>query len=89
MFLHLGQYTVVKTDDIVGIFDIDNTTISKHTRKYLAHAEKKGIVINVSMELPRSFVVCKSNEKEAVYISQLSPVTLLKRFTSNNFDGGF
>ena len=27
MFLHLGQSTVIRTDDIVGVFDIDNTTV--------------------------------------------------------------
>ena len=89
MFLHLGQFTVIKTDDIVGIFDIDNTTVSKHTRKYLSSATKSGRVVNVSTELPKSFIVCKNKEKEeTVYISQLSPATLLKRFSSNNFDGG-
>lgn len=89
MFLHLGQYTVVRTDEIVGIFDIDNTTVSKHTRKYLAEAEKQKKVVNVSNELPKSFVVCNKNGNEKVYISQLSPTTLIKRFSTKSLDGGF
>lgn len=89
MFLHLGQYTVVKTDEIVGIFDIDNTTVSKHTRKYLSEAEKQGKVVNVSYELPKSFVVCNKNGNEKVYVSQLSPTTLIKRFSTKSLDGGF
>lgn len=89
MFLHLGQYTVVKTDEIVGIFDIDNTTVSKHTRKYLSEEEKMGKVVNVSSELPKSFVVCNKNGNEKVYISQLSPATLIKRFSTKSLDGGF
>ena len=48
MYLHLGQETVVRVQDIVGIFDMDNTTISKHTRQFLADAEKAGRVVNVS-----------------------------------------
>ena len=89
MFLHLGQSTVIRTDDIVGVFDIDNTTVSKHTRNYLSNATKNGRVVNVSFELPKSFIVCKDRDnKETVYISQLSPATLLKRFSSNS-DGGF
>ena len=28
MYLHLGQETVVKMDSIVGIFDLDTSTIS-------------------------------------------------------------
>lgn len=89
MFLHLGQYTVVRTDEIVGIFNIDNTTVSKHTRKYLAEAEKQKKVVNVSTELPKSFVVCNKNGNEKVYISQLSPTTLIKRFSTKSLDGGF
>ena len=41
MYLHLGQETVVKMDSIVGIFDLDTSTISKFTRDYLTQAEKK------------------------------------------------
>lgn len=83
MYIHLGQDTVVKKEDIIGIFDLDNTTISKRTRDYLAKAEKQGRVINVSFELPKSFIVCRNKEKgQIVYISQLSSTTLLKRSES-------
>ncbi len=83
MFLHLGESTVVRTDEIIGIFDIDNTTVSKHTRDFLSAATKAGRVVNVSMELPKSFIVCKDDKtgEERVYISQLSPITLIKRYT--------
>lgn len=79
MYLHLGQDTVVDTRAIVGIFDLDNSTVSKHTRAFLARAQKEGRVVNVSMELPKSFIVCKAGGRETVYLSQLAPVTLLKR----------
>lgn len=29
MYLHIGQGNVVKTRDIVGIFDLDTTTVKK------------------------------------------------------------
>ncbi len=83
MYIHLGQDTVVKKEDIIGIFDLDNATVSKRTRDYLTKAEKKGRVINVSYELPKSFIVCKSkNNEQIIYISQLSSATLLKRSES-------
>ena len=81
MYLHLGQGIVVRSRDIIGIFDIDNTSVSKTTRDYLAVQEKKHRVINVSTELPKSFIVC-SDEKNGgitVYISQISCATLKKR----------
>ncbi len=79
MYLHLGQETVVRVQDIVGIFDMENTTISKHTRQFLADAEKAGRVVNVSPELPKAFVICREGDKETVYVSQISTATLMKR----------
>ena len=80
MYLHLGQETVIMQDDIIGIFDLDNTTVSKATRDYLAVAEKNKQVINVSFELPKTFILTSNKEKgNRVYISQISSSTLLKR----------
>jgi len=78
MYLHLGQSVVVPEAEIIGIFDLDNTTGSKITREFLSDAEKEGSVVSVSEELPRSFVVC-SGQKMKIYLTQLSSQTLLKR----------
>nr|WP_296076337.1 extracellular matrix/biofilm biosynthesis regulator RemA family protein [uncultured Ruminococcus sp.] len=79
MYLHLGENTVVRTDSIIGIFDMDTSTISKWTKDYLSSATKNKRVINVSMELPKSFVVCNENNEIKVYVSQISSQTLMKR----------
>lgn len=79
MYLHLGQDTVITTESIVAMFDIDACTISKKTRDFLAMAEKKKQVVNVSYELPKSFVICEKNGETVVYITQLSTKTLLSR----------
>lgn len=71
---------VITFDEIIGIFDLDTTTVSKRTRDYLSKAEKAGIVENVCYDIPKSFIVCKDkNGNEKVYISQISSSTLLKR----------
>lgn len=86
MFLHLGNETVINTDDIIGIFDLETTTVSKHTRKFLADAEKNGRVINVSYELPKSFIVTNEEGFEKVYIAQLSAVTIANRLVNINLN---
>ena len=58
MYLHLGQDIIVNEREIVGVFDLHNTTFSRHTGDFLAWAQMVGRVLNVSMELPKSFVVC-------------------------------
>ena len=81
MILHIGETTVIKTDDIIGIFDLDTSTISKHTRNYLNKAQRDGEVISVTYDLPKSFIVCRSKETKSgkiIYLSQISAQTLLK-----------
>ncbi|HJB98326.1 MAG TPA: DUF370 domain-containing protein [Candidatus Acutalibacter pullicola] len=79
MYLHLGQDVIVNERTIVGVFDMDNSTVSRHTRAFLARAQREGRVVNVSLELPKSFIVCEENGRETVYISQISTATLLRR----------
>ncbi|MFI3207060.1 MAG: DUF370 domain-containing protein [Clostridia bacterium] len=79
MYLHLGEDTTIRTKDIIAIFDLDNASRSPITKEYFKKIQKENKVINVSYELPKSFVVCIEKDKEIVYISQLSPITLLKR----------
>ena len=83
MYLHLGNHVVVRKCDVVGVFDLDNTSQSALTRRYLAAAEKTGSVVNAAGdELPKSFVVCTDGERQTVYLSQLNASTLLKRSES-------
>ena len=80
MYLHLGQDTVIKVSDIVGIFDMETSTIAKSTRDYLSAAQKTGRVVNVSMEMPKSFVLCcDKKNRHTVDIAQISSSSLLKR----------
>lgn len=83
MFLHLGNDVLVNTNEILGIFDIENTSIGKNTREFLKNATEQNEIVTVSYEMPKSFVVCinKANEQK-VYISQISCSTLKKRFNS-------
>lgn len=82
MYLHLGQSVVVSEASVLGVFDLDNTTGSHITRKFLNEAEKNGRVTSVSDELPKSFVVCSEENGFRVYLSQLSSQTLQKRSES-------
>ena len=81
MYLHLGESTVVREKDIIGIFDLDTTTVMKASRNFINKASKEGNVVNVSFELPKAFVVTRKKKEtnKTIYISQLSSQTLYKR----------
>jgi len=80
MYLHLGQNVVIEKKNIIGIFDLDNATVSKRTREYLSRKENEKRVVTVGYDLPNSFIVCIEKGVEIVYISQISAATLAKRY---------
>ncbi len=87
MYLHLGQSVVVPHKNILGIFDLDNSSWAFKTREFLERAEQAGRVVPIGDDLPRSFVlVGDGNGPPTVYISPLSPVALLRRAESNSFE---
>ena len=83
MFLHMGQNIISKSGDIIGIFDIETSTISNITRDFLSKYQKSGNVVNVSDKMPKSFILCGNKKKNKIYISQISTSTLLKRSAMN------
>lgn len=83
MYLHLGNDVVVNINDIVGIFDMDNTTVSHQTRGFLTKAQRENSVIDVTDDLPKSFIVTADERGTRVYISSLASQTLWKRAKSN------
>ena len=58
MYLYLGGNRLVRQAEVVGVFDLDTATVSRHTRDFLTKAERDGRVETVSYELPKAFVLC-------------------------------
>lgn len=86
IYLHIGNNFSVDIRDIVGIFDIENTTVEKCTKILLDRAEKEKKCVYTSYEMPKSFIVTVKNGRERLYISQLAASTLKKRLSEG---GGF
>lgn len=83
MFIHIGHDTVIIDKEIIGVFDMENTTVMKKTIDYLNNAEKLKKVRNVApFELPKSFIVCEEPSGTVIYISPVSVGTILKRIES-------
>ena len=78
MYLNIGNDMSVRSKNIIGIFDMDNTSTSRRTREFLDKAESEGQVVPCD-DLPKSFIVTTEYGFERVYLSTLSPATLEKR----------
>ena len=78
MYLNIGSDMAVRDKTIIGIFDMDNTSTSKRTREFLAHAEQDGYVVPCD-DLPKSFVLTAEYGLNRVYLTSLNSSTLEKR----------
>ena len=79
MYINIGSDMAVRDKTIIGIFDLDNTTCSKHTRKFLAEAEKNGEVVTATEDIPKSFLLTSEFGMDRVYLCQFNAATLEKR----------
>ena len=87
MYLHLGQSVMVRSQDVIGIFDLDNITWSFRTRRFLERAEQGGRVTAGGDALPRSFVLANDREGDPrVYLTPLSSSALSARGSRNSFE---
>jgi hypothetical protein len=82
VYLHIGQNVVISTRKLLGIFDLDSSTVARATRDFLRDAERAGGVSNASDGLPRSFVVTAERHSARIYLSQIATSTLGKRIGS-------
>ncbi len=78
--INVGGTYILPKNEILGVFDLDTATTKTDTKRYLSNNEKKGRVIPVGNDLPKSFVVVASGRKELVYITQLSSSTIESRW---------
>ena len=86
-YLHLGQSQIVPGHRVIGIFDLDKCSTSKRTREYLAAADEEGVVLDISGDIPKSFVVCDHPyHRQIVYLSQLNSSTLRSRAESKKLE---
>ena len=98
MYLHIGSETIVSEESLIGIFDLDNTSVSKFTREFLRARQQEGTVVTVAQDIPKSFVLCapsgrraparagKRARRETVYLSQLAASTLRRRAEGSGLD---
>lgn len=84
MYISLGSDVTVHKDDIIGIFDIEKTSVVRSINDYLSGCQKSGRIYYVSLDMPKSFVVCN----DCVYVTNVGAGTISKRakfYTNTHF----
>ena len=76
MYLHIGNGITVRKKDVIGIFDLDSSTVSSVTKKYISKNEREGNILYLDSDLPRTFVLHEENSgQEKKYKIKLSRIS--------------
>ena len=75
MYIHIGNGYILHSESIIGLFDIDISTIERKMRDFLAVMQREGLVVDIAEDLPKSFIVTS----DRVYISGISTGILRQR----------
>ena len=79
MYLHAGNGRTIRRRDIIGIFDMDNATVSSITRKMLGDMQKQGRVESAAIELPKAIILYREAGGTKFCLSPLSSSALRGR----------
>lgn len=82
MYLNIGGDTIINSENIVGIFDLDNCTVTKKGRDFININIKNIITVSLD-ELPKSFIIYNDQNGVSLYICQYQSSVLLKRIKQN------
>lgn len=77
VFIESGEG--MRTKDIVGIFNLDQITLSKTTGKCLYEAQKSMRIVNVANDLPKSLIIRDEAYGSRLYLSGLSADAIMRR----------
>ena len=78
MYLSIGNDMAVRDKSVIGIFDLDNTTVTARGRDFIEKAERAGEVVPCD-DLPKSFVLTTEYGMSRLYLTSLNTATLEKR----------
>lgn len=76
MYIHLGSDVTIPKKEVIAIFDIERVSVEKSVNDFLSYCQKNGKIYYVSLDMPKSFVVCA----DRVYVCNVAAGTLKKRF---------
>ena len=90
MYLHIGNGITVRKKSIIGIFDLDSSTVSAVTKRYINKNEKEGNIIYGDSDLPRTFVLHEEGsgeeKKHKIKLSRISSQGLKIRAEGDDYN---
>ena len=77
-FLQLEKGESIDKKEIIGVFDLETSSASG-TKELFRRLEGEMGVVNLSEDIPKSFILCEGEYSDRIYLSGLSTKSVEKR----------
>lgn len=77
MYVEIFNDFLIDSKNVIGIFDLDNTTTNKFTNDFLNNLQKENKITYLISDIPKSFILMDDG---SIYVVELSSQILKKRF---------
>ena len=79
MYVHIGKETIIKSEEIIAILDIESLEKKKNLEEVLQNLKISDNIIDVSEGKKKSLVIIHKENKNLGYITNISTTTLGRR----------
>ena len=79
MYVHIGKDTVIKSENIIAILDVESIEKKKKLENILQNLKISDNIIDVSEKNKKSLIIIEKNKKLTGYITNISSSTIAKR----------
>lgn len=79
MYIHIGKDLVIRTEEIVGIFNLDYIRNTKEYRNFYKNLEEKKQIINIAENQEKTFILVEKENNIKGYITNIGANTIGKR----------
>ena len=73
----------IKKENIIGIFDLDDSKTTEIQKAFLKKAEKEKRLVSECFDIPKAFLLCDDN---TIFLSDLSAKTICGRAKETALD---
>lgn len=79
MFLNISKDVIIRTKDIVGIFNLDYIRNTKEYRKFLSNMTEQKQIVNDTQKQEKTFILTQNEKETKGYVTNISTNTIAKR----------
>lgn len=79
MYIHIGKDLVIRTEEIISIFNLDYIKNTKEYKNFYKNLEEKKKIINIAENQEKTFILAKKQDDYIGYITNIGANTIGKR----------